>query len=560
MRREITNFEVRSLEPAENALQDVNVAIASVDNMHKSFKEKMDSLHKAISLHFSKVRQLVTRRENALLTSVEKIIAKKKHALSEQKSSLERAKQQLENVINRIRWTVANEKSLAFLKTKATIISDVEKSVDKARCCNRTPVETIVDGPEVEMPNTLEKATEGYGSVYCKPCPKMFAVSGDGCRKAFLKMPTSIMVQARDNYGERSFSGKYEVQATVFDTDGRVNTTVCVKGPSKGEHSITYTPMKIGVHTVKIAVDGEAIRESQVIVFNDKDYAIPKPLNEITRQHINKFPPEPAISQMKSVCSIPNTDCVIFADMFCLRAINLATGQILRTIGSYGNWKGQFMQPSGLVMNSQGEIFASDAVNNRVEKFSNDGHYIASFPPDKAKLALLAPEGLAVVDDKLYVVDRGNNRIQIFLQKNGKPFTPIGQRGSEPGMFESPRDIAIDATRRRLLVADSGNSRIQALSCDNGRPISTFGIGGCVKINSPTSIAVDPDGFIFVTDTRSQIVYFLSPEGTIFRRLGDQRNTPNSRDVSYRSPYGVCVTDKKQLVVTDSSVHFMHVF
>jgi tripartite motif-containing protein 71 len=63
------------------------------------------------------------------------------------------------------------------------------------------------------------------------------------------------------------------------------------------------------------------------------------------------------------------------------------SGGLLATWGGTGFGAGQFHQPTGVAVDSKGDVFVVDAENNRVEKFSSSGKYLAQWkgpdPPFK---------------------------------------------------------------------------------------------------------------------------------------------------------------------------------
>ncbi|MBI3756232.1 MAG: NHL repeat-containing protein, partial [Deltaproteobacteria bacterium] len=68
------------------------------------------------------------------------------------------------------------------------------------------------------------------------------------------------------------------------------------------------------------------------------------------------------------------------------------------------------------------------------------------------------PAGIAVSsDNRIYVVDSENNRVQIFDQA-GQFIKAFGAKGKETGQFRMPYGIAIGADGK-LFVTDSKNSR-----------------------------------------------------------------------------------------------------
>ncbi|QOJ20952.1 MAG: 6-bladed beta-propeller [Gammaproteobacteria bacterium] len=67
---------------------------------------------------------------------------------------------------------------------------------------------------------------------------------------------------------------------------------------------------------------------------------------------------------------------------------------------------------------------------------------------------LINPTGLAIFEKKLYVVDEGNNRIQVFDTDTGRLISVLGSLGKDPGQFTIPKALTID-TQGNLYVSDN---------------------------------------------------------------------------------------------------------
>lgn len=60
---------------------------------------------------------------------------------------------------------------------------------------------------------------------------------------------------------------------------------------------------------------------------------------------------------------------------------------------------------------------------------------------------------------QVFVADFYNHRIQKFTAE-GKFLAAFGERGSQPGQFDRPTDMAVDSDGN-VYVVDFGNQRIQ---------------------------------------------------------------------------------------------------
>ena len=90
-----------------------------------------------------------------------------------------------------------------------------------------------------------------------------------------------------------------------------------------------------------------------------------------------------------------------------------------------------------------------------------------------------------------------------------------GGKGSGKGQFDSPTGIAVDASGN-VFVADTNNGRIEKYS-PSGTFLSTMGIKGTGygQLGAPNGIAVDRTGDIYVADASKHVVEKLESDGSI---------------------------------------------
>ena len=103
-----------------------------------------------------------------------------------------------------------------------------------------------------------------------------------------------------------------------------------------------------------------------------------------------------------------------------------------------------------------------DRDNNRVQKFTSTGTFLAKW--GKSGLGdgeFFEPSGIAVDSaGDVYVADTSNHRVQKFTS-SGALLGRWGSFGNGTGQFESPNSLAVDSAGV-VYVADTGNDRIQA--------------------------------------------------------------------------------------------------
>src|SRR5690606_6703724 len=84
--------------------------------------------------------------------------------------------------------------------------------------------------------------------------------------------------------------------------------------------------------------------------------------------------------------------------------------------GTYGIRDGNFNSPTGIAVDSEGNVYVVDSLNNRIQKFTSDGTFVLKWGSDgRSDGKFSYPTGIAVDSEgNVYVADTGNNRIQKF--------------------------------------------------------------------------------------------------------------------------------------------------
>lgn len=142
--------------------------------------------------------------------------------------------------------------------------------------------------------------------------------------------------------------------------------------------------------------------------------------------------------------------------------MNAKTGQVLTTVGSIGTEEGSLYYPIAVAFDGDGNLYVSDEMNFRVQKFDPDGEHVATFGSIGVGLGQFSrPKGIGIDSDgHLYVVDAAFGNVQIFDAESGNLLLFFGQNGGGPGEFSLPHGLFIDA-QDRIYVVDQINRRVQ---------------------------------------------------------------------------------------------------
>ena len=99
---------------------------------------------------------------------------------------------------------------------------------------------------------------------------------------------------------------------------------------------------------------------------------------------------------------------------FRIQAIDFA-GNHLFSFGKQGDASGYLTQPKGVAFDSDGNIYIADALANRIQIFNQKGDFLLEFGGKGESLGQFnMPAGISISDDKIYVADSYNQRIQVF--------------------------------------------------------------------------------------------------------------------------------------------------
>jgi sugar lactone lactonase YvrE len=182
-----------------------------------------------------------------------------------------------------------------------------------------------------------------------------------------------------------------------------------------------------------------------------------------------------------------------------------SNGNFLTKWGEYGAETAQFNNPFGIATDSAGNVYVTDTLNNRIQKFDSNGNFLANWGSYGAENGQFnSPCGIATDSaGNVYVGDLYNfyiqhdNHIQKF-DSNGNFLAKWGSFGKGAGQLFDPCGIATDSAGN-VYVADTDNNRVQKFD-SNGKFLAMWSGQGANQLSLPQGIATDPFGDVFVAD------------------------------------------------------------
>jgi sugar lactone lactonase YvrE len=200
------------------------------------------------------------------------------------------------------------------------------------------------------------------------------------------------------------------------------------------------------------------------------------------------------------------------------------SGKLLREWGRKGTVDGEFQLPGSVALGPDGLLYVPDQGNSRIQKFTREGKFVGKWgergkEPGQFGGGMPAGSRFAgpqfVAFDRsgnVYATDAALNRIQKFTPE-GKLLAFWGSQGSEPGGFGPPpfdKDgkpstggpiaLCLDAQDRVWVSAT--NNRVQQFT-NAGKYLRLVGGEGTEigRFRRPHGVALDSRGRLYVVDT-----------------------------------------------------------
>jgi len=238
----------------------------------------------------------------------------------------------------------------------------------------------------------------------------------------------------------------------------------------------------------------------------------------------------------------------------------------------------QFRAPLGIALDLSSNVYIGDTNNKRIRKISTGG-MVSTLAGDGTtnfkdatgtEAEFYAPAGVALdAAGNVYVADANNNRIR-KITPDGVVTTLAGDgtAGFKDGtgvhaQFHYPTGVALDAAGN-VYVADIYNNRIRKITpagvvttlAGDGHASFKEGTGAVAEFNSPTGIAADAAGNVYVADTYNYRIRKITPAGVVTTLAGD--GTGSFREgtgplAQFNEPTGIAIDAAGNLYVADNN-------
>jgi sugar lactone lactonase YvrE len=211
------------------------------------------------------------------------------------------------------------------------------------------------------------------------------------------------------------------------------------------------------------------------------------------------------------------------------------------------------VSPVAVTPGPQGTVFVADSYLRQVLQLDANGKLLRAIAHDD----LQRPSSVAFDAGRrrLYVGDSKAHVIHVFDER-GQKIASFGGWGSGPGQFNSPTHLAL-LPDGEIVVTDALNFRVEAFSVDGQFKYQLGKIGdGAGNFAAPKGIAVDREGHVYVADAMFNALQVFDSQGRLllgFGELGKQAG-------QFWIPNGLYIDAREQLFVADAYNRRIQVF
>jgi sugar lactone lactonase YvrE len=212
----------------------------------------------------------------------------------------------------------------------------------------------------------------------------------------------------------------------------------------------------------------------------------------------------------------------------------------------------RFGSPSSLAFDQAGNLYVAEASNNKVRMLApTPTNWMVSTVVD---LPFDNPQGI-IVDQagNIFLADFSHYTVREVIRSSAKlSVRMVAGSSDHPGStdgpgsvarFNSPSGLAVD-TSGNIYVSDYNNNTIREITAEGtnwmvttiaghaGSAGKTDGLGADARFSGPTGVAADNQGNLYVTDRNSRTVRKISKQGTdwIVSTMAGQPSSSGSSD------------------------------
>lgn len=520
--RKVTAKYVKILEDKKTLLreasQDYAHAIEGIRNRRDEILQQTAQVCRTVNDAFDGVQRLLEETRAELLRKAREITELKLSSLRDQEQQITRSLSSLNSVATLVdALTTEPSKGEEMVCSFQNVSESIEQHKEMLQTMCLAPLEI----PDLEANITC---THHIREICHTHPPQVFAstmyrpgtsTSEVGSSESLLLHPA--MEDPSINVTLKSLNGQCTVVASVMRKGSHL-------------HEAVYKPAVRGRHTLSVEVEGRHVPCS------------PRPLFVSMPPSLIGRPVKVLAGDISTPTSIAfNSRGEMVVTEWGANLVSVRDRQGKKLLDLRGH---TCERPFGVALDGEDNVYVSEEAANRISKFTSGGVFVKSVGARGTETGCFrSPRGLRIINDKLYVCDWENDRVQVFdrelqflecivgKEKSFKWATDLA--ASNEGLLYiagtdisdvqviclgdyttatsvhhitllCPTGVCFDHTHRYLYVVDFNYHSVFVFT-HNGNFVSKFGSEGRQEgqLMFPRGVAIDEDGYVFVCDTQN---------------------------------------------------------
>lgn len=183
---------------------------------------------------------------------------------------------------------------------------------------------------------------------------------------------------------------------------------------------------------------------------------------------------------------------------------------------------GKLTQPTNIFFEKDGTKYVADPLRGQIVAFDRDDGYLRAYGEPGG----WRPVDVVAYEDKLYVADIANGLIKVFDKQTGETLKAIGGGGDPSERLDRPTNLALDA-EGYLYVTDLGRFQVVKFDRDGHFKMAFGNLGdGPGHFARPKGIALDRERHLYVVDAAFSNVQIFNQEGRVLMFFGGSGDQP----------------------------------
>ena len=535
---DVKNIAKETDDKIEEMIKKLTEAHDNIEGMMKKIQEQGDEVNEEIDQHYDELVEKLMKQKNQIKQQVNDIVTQKKKALTVQLDSVEQVQVEMEGLKMKNDSLEKASDNESYLKHKQYVTNWLQK----IECAHEKATQQPVEINNI----TFKPSKSGFpefchlciGSILVEPghellIPKYVCVN---------KETTATLLT--QGLGNPMYKGNKQVSVHLETSTGEV-TTAQVQDNSDGSYTASFVGKQVGNARLKVSVDGKQIKGSPYSLVVCRNYeSLNMPNNIIEGAKILGQPQGIAFGW-----------CGMYAvadQMYRKVCLFDCQNQLVRKIDKDVNYNVMLIACNRVAFDADNCLYVTGS--SAVKKFDIHGNCLLQFGgSDSGDGQLMSSQGITTHNGRVYVADPSNKHIAVF-KCNGQFCMSIGS-----GQLSYPYDVTVNV-KSQLLVADYSKHCVVIFNLD-GHFIGTFGTESTYTPNiyNPNSIATDTNGFTFVTDRHYRVVVF-DQCGNFIHSFTGSRGPNYDSSMTYGYVYTVAVSPDGTVFVTDRDAKTIQIF